>query len=385
MGGEQRGGGLLRILFANSIQMFGGAEVWFLTIARALRQRGHWVGLVCRRATELAARAREEGIPVFPFRFGADVGPLSVARACSLLRRLRPQAVITNQDKELRTFGLASRLTGIGAVVHRRAIDHPLKNNLRYRLTYTWLARAVVANSESTRRTLVQSAPWLERQRLEVIYNGVDPRLFEGGPDPELRATWGCGDGCTVVGFVGQLDERKGIQILLPAFERVAARVPGARLVLVGRGPLASLVEQFQRNSPVGGRVVLAGFQRDIPRIMRSIDVLVLPSLWEGFGIVLIEAMAAGKPVVASDVSSIPEIVVADRTGLLVPPNDVEALARALERVLGDCALAARLGAAGRVRVRELFTLDRMVDRWERLVKEVVEQQGSAAFQRGFC
>lgn len=361
----------MRLLFANSIQMFGGAEVWFLTIARALMERGHWVGLVCRPGTELARRAQQAGVRVFPFRFGADVGPVAVARAVRLLRKVRPDAVITNQDKELRTFGLAAKLVTRYPVVHRRAIDHPLKDNWRYRATYLRLASVVVANSEATRRTMLDSAPWLRRQRLEVIYNGVDPRRYEGPADPELRAAWGVGEADPVIGFVGQLDERKGIETLLLAFERVALKVPTVKLVLAGAGPLARRVESFRQTSSVGDRVHPLGFRDDVPRILRSVDILVLPSLWEGFGIVLIEAMAAAKPVVATNVSSIPEIVAHGETGLLVPPADPSALADAILTVLRDRRKAYEMGRAGRERVLRLFTLDEMVNRWERLLLEV--------------
>ena len=355
----------MRVLFANSIQMFAGAEVWFLTIARALRERGHDVALVCRPHTELETRAQEAGIPVFGLRFGADIGPLSVYRAARILQRLTPDVVITNQDKELRTFGLASRLTGTARVVHRRAIDHPLKDNLRYRLTYTWLARRVVANSRATRETLLSSAPWLRAEHVAVIYNGIDPQPFLGPPRRKLRDEWGVRDGEKLVGFVGQLDERKGIADLLRAYE-ILRKKARARLVFVGKGPLGT---EIRRRAP---QAILAGFRKDIPEVMKSLDVLVLPSYWEGFGIVLIEAMAAGRPVVATNVSSIPEIVVDGDTGLLVPVGKPDALAEALFRVLVDSALAKRLGETGRKRVLEQFTVDRMTDEWERLLREVV-------------
>ena len=356
----------MRLLFANSIQMFAGAEVWFLTISRALRERGHEIALACRPGTELETRARAAGVRVFPFRFGADVGPLSVARAVRLLRDFRPDAVVTNQDKELRTFGLASRLSGIGTVVHRRAIDHPLKNRLRYRLTYTALARRVVANSRATRDTLLQSAPWLPAEHVVVIYNGIDPGPFADPARKDLRREWGIGPDQKVIGFVGQLDERKGIADLLEAYRRLKQSLP-VRLVLVGKGPLEA---EIGRRAP---DAVLAGFREDIPEVMKNVDVLALPSYWEGFGIVLIEAMAAARPVVATNVSSIPEIVVNGETGLLVPPGQPEALAEALRRVLTDPALARRFGEAGRERVLDKFTVDRMTDEWERLLLGLVE------------
>ncbi|HFE51945.1 MAG TPA: glycosyltransferase family 1 protein, partial [Bacteroidetes bacterium] len=177
---------------------------------------------------------------------------------------------------------------------------------------------------------------------------------------------WGIGPDQKVIGFVGQLDERKGIADLLEAYRRLKQRLP-VRLVLVGKGPLEA---EIRRRAP---DAVLAGFREDIPEVMKNVDVLVLPSYWEGFGIVLIEAMAAARPVVATNVSSIPEIVVNGETGLLVPPGQPEALAEALRRVLTDPALARRFGEAGRRRVLDKFTVDRMTDEWERLLLDLVE------------
>jgi len=222
-----RPGASLRIVFANSIRMWGGAEVWMLGMMRALEERGHTTRLVCAPGTELEAEARRRGLAVHPLRMLWDLGPLAIARMAMLLRDSRSDVVCTNRERELRVAGVAARLAGGIPVVARRAIDHPLKNNLRYRWTYNSLATRVIANSEATKRNLLRNAPWLDPGRITVIHNGIDPAAYEGGDGARVRRQHRLDDRAPLIGFVGQLDSRKGIRYLLEAFLAVRCRFPG--------------------------------------------------------------------------------------------------------------------------------------------------------------
>ena len=137
------------------------------------------------------------------------------------------------------------------------------------------------------------------------------------------------------------------------------------RLLLVGDDPFGAgrtKAEAIARELALGERAVFAGIRRDVPQLLAASDAFVMPSLWEGLGLVFLEAMATGLPVLSTRVSAVPEVVVEGETGLLVPPSDAGALAAAMRAIASDAALRARLGSAGRARVRERFGLDRMVD-----------------------
>lgn len=356
----------LRLLFVNSIQMFGGGEVWMLRTLALLKEEGHRVWLLCRPGTRLVQEAVRQAITVQTMRMRGDFDPLAIWQVFRLIKRHRIQVVLTNMDKELRFAGIAARLAGVRAVFPRRGIDYPLKNRWRYRFAYTKLASMVIANSEATARALRRNAPWLPEERITVIYNGVDPAPFACAAR-RLRQEYRLPAHAKVIGFVGQLDERKGIYYLLQAFEQVYRRHPEAVLLVVGEGPLREWVVTTAAARGLASAVILTGFRDEVPAVMRSIDLLVLPSLWEGFGIVLIEAMAAGKPVVTTAVSSMPEIVLHNRTGLLVPPGNVEALAEAMCALLEEPARARRMGRAGRARVEERFADRRMLRELEKL------------------
>jgi glycosyltransferase involved in cell wall biosynthesis len=175
--------------------------------------------------------------------------------------------------------------------------------------------------------------------------------------------------------MVARLAPQKGHRVLFDALPAIVARVPNVHVRLVGHEELSTVAElrEYAEQRGVADRVTFEGFRSAVD-VMADFDVFVLPSLWEGFGLVLLEAMAAGRPVVASAVGPIPEIVVDGVTGLLVPPGDAAALAAAITRLLTDPDLAAAFGRAGRARVEAEFGLDTMVARTQALYEELVEK-----------
>lgn len=347
--------------------MWGGAEVWLMDVMHGLTRRGHEVTLVCRPGTILEKNARAERFDVVTVPMRGDFDPDTVWRMLRLMRTRHIDVVSTNMDKELRFGGLAARLAGRVAVVPSREVDYPLKNKLQYRFTYNCLADHVLANSASTKRSLLMNAPWLNSDRVEVIYKGIDPAPYAGHPEDglALRRELAIPDAAPVIGFVGQIIERKGIPDLVEAIPRIVANVPGVKFVLVGEGKLSEFVEKKTRELGVSEHVIACGFRRDIPAVMKAIDLLVLPSVVEGFGYVLVEAMAAGKPVVATNVSSIPEIVEDGATGILVDVHNPEQLATACVTILAEPGRGCAMGERARRVVLEKFTLEPMVDRIE--------------------
>ncbi|MDZ7260587.1 MAG: glycosyltransferase family 4 protein [candidate division KSB1 bacterium] len=364
----------LNILFINSIQMFGGGEVWLLTTMAELRRRGHRVTLICRPYTELAHRAQQQGFDLITLKMRGDFDPLIIFKVFRILKTKRIQLLCTNMDKELRFGGLAARLAGLKAIIPRRGIDYPLKNKWRYRLAYMLLASRIIANSQATKQALLTNAPWLPPNKIEVIYNGIDLAPFLSPGKKDIRSELKIPKQVSLIGFVGQLDERKGLVYLLEAFEILVKELPQVQLLLVGQGALRNFIEKTVIEKNFQEKIHLLGFREEIPDIMKALDVLVLPSLWEGFGIVLIEAMAAGKPVVTTNVSSMPEIVSHGQTGFLVTPANSVSLAQALMTILRDKTLAQTMGAEGRRMVQERFTLKRMIDHYERVFYEELKR-----------
>lgn len=365
----------MNILFISSIQMWGGGEVFLMDLMTGLKQRGHAVSLLCRPGTELSARATAKGFDVTAMRIGGDFDPLVIWETMRLMKRKKIDVICTNMDKELRFGGIAARLAGVPGVVPSREIDYPLKNSLRYRFAYNVLASCLVVNSIATQTTVLKSAPWLDKARTRIIYKGIDLAQFNTLPVGSLHDELHVPRTTKFVTFLGQLDERKGIRYLLDGWRKMHSRFPEAMLVMAGVGPMQKMLESFIAEHHLTDSVRLLGFRNDVPNILKQSSMLVLPSLWEGFGYVLVEAMAARIPTIATRTSSIPEIVAHGVSGLLVPVKNADAIADAIAAILADDALAKSMGEAGRSIVEQHFTIDIMIEKFERVFTESIMER----------
>lgn len=347
---------MVRLCFVNSLRTWGGAEVWMLDTAVALGRRDVPVGIIAQPGSALLERARAAGVATaaIPVRF--DGAPWTIAALAAQLHRWRPQALVANLTKDVKAATVAGQLAGVPCRLATRESDFPLKSSLHYRWYFGRAATGVLVNSEATRRTVLASAPWLDPHRVHLLYKGIDLGRFRPRPRAPHTGT---------LGFAGQLIERKGLPDLMAAWERLERdpTLPARRLVIAGEGPLRPSLESWRSGLARPGSVELVGFLEDTVSFYHGLDALVLPSLAEGFGLVAAEAGACGVPVVATATSSLPEIVMDGHTGLLAPPRDPAALADAIAAVLGDPALATRLGANAAAHVATRFDREATLDR----------------------
>lgn len=353
----------MRIALANSSRIWGGAEVMTETLLRGMRARGHQVSLLCRPGSPFPERLGGE-VPCETVPVGFDLNPRAVWGCARALRRHRPQVLMTMTQKDPRTAGVAARLLGVPVVV-RHPMDTPFRRGPRHRLFYGWVPAHLAANSRATRDTILRSAPWLGPADVTVIHNGVEVERIAGAAPAAL----GLPEGAVAVGFVGRFDLRKGVLELAEAWARIAAEAPEAHLLLVGEG--GDREAEVRARLAGAPRVHWLGFRRDTPALMRALDLLVLPSRWEGFGLVLVEAMAAGTAVVASRATNFPEIVDDGVEGRLFEVGSAAALAEAVLGLVRSAEARARMGEAGRERARRDFSVERMLDDYQRLFARV--------------
>ncbi len=204
--------------------------------------------------------------------------------------------------------------------------------------------------------------------KIRVVHNGIPVERFDRPPGDALRGALGGADGRPIVLTTARLDMLKGHAHLLEA----AATVPEPVFVLAGEGPLRERLEARARQLGLEGRVVFLGHRDDVPELLAVADLFVLPSISEGLPLSVVEAMAAGKPVVATAIGGIDEAVVDGETGILVPPADPVALAAAIRRLLAEGSFARRLGEAGRARARREFSAEAMAERIGGIYAEVL-------------
>jgi len=213
----------------------------------------------------------------------------------------------------------------------------------------------------------------LPKQCYTVIPNGINVSAYARDDEARerLRCEWGLGQGELLAAFVGRLIADKGIETLLGVMSHLASRGQPLHLVIAGDGPLRDVVGNYAKHGEGGRHCRVLGHVRDVPSVLSAADMLISASRWEGFGLAVVEAMAASLPVAGTDVSGTRDVVVPDRTGLLVPVDNVVALANAVERLADDAALRRRLGRAGRRRAEQLFAIDNTVAAHERLYQEI--------------
>lgn len=361
------------VLHAQKVAGISGSEAHLLQLLPDLRARGFDVRFLMLHeeepgAWEFARELRGRGVPLDDVRLRADVDPIAFGEVVARLARIRPRILHThlvhadvygqlagaiaqvplrlstkhgfNEFREGRWFGLADRTVGSLAHVH-------------------------IAISQGLARYLAETEGFRE-EAFEIVHYGIaagDSASPYAGTEPRLLC-------------VGRLIPIKGHLVLLRALARARARVPGVTLDIAGRGPLEPALKAYARELGLGEAVRFLGFVSPVQEAIERAAIVVVPSLGEGFGMVALEAMERGRPVIASAVGGLPEIVADGETGLVVPPGEADALADAIVALAGDLEQAAEMGRAGRERALAEFTPERCADRIEALYAGALGEAG---------
>ena len=365
-----------RIMHLNQSLGMGGIETLILQLCARL-DRAAYAPSVCvlEGGGPLAVEFEAAGVPVHVMKKGRGVDWRLPVRLAQLVRREGIDILHTHNTAAWFYGVLAARLSGL-PVVHTEHTS-PSYHARRWRKIEKALSLAtdrISAVSGSVARVMTEEQG-IAANKVRVVHNGIEASLYGGAADgAALKAALGIPRSAPVVGNVARLFPNKDHGTLLRAFKRVVERVSSATLLIAGEGPLRGEVEAEVRRLQLSGTVHLLGNRRDIPALLRVFDLFVLSSVKEGLPMALLEAMAAGKPVVATEVDGNPELVVHEGTGLLVPPGNPDALAEAICRLLQDQGAAQRMGRQGRERVRRLFTFERMADAYQDVYASVARR-----------
>ncbi len=354
------------LAFVSSLRDWGGGEKWLLGAAVAMQARGHRVVLIAQPGSALAARGQTAGLAVRAVRLGGWLAPHSLLGLARALRQARVEVVCANLDKEIRQSRLAALLAGRRIrLVGRRGSPDPIKDNWHYRWVYNRGVDRLICNCEALIEPVCGAAPWFDRGKVRVIYNGIDAdEIAARAEAADVRAELGIAPSAPVAACVGEVGWRKGQQHVLEAAAALREQNPDAVWLLVGEGDgrRSLQAEAAARGLSSAGAVRFLGFRRDVPAVLAAADLALLPSRREGLPNALLEAMALGLPVAASRADGIPELVLHGETGLLHEVDDQAAFIRDVARLLGDPALRWRLGEAGRRRARTRFAAPVIMD-----------------------
>lgn len=339
----------MKVLFTTSARTWGGVKSWMVRVIGAMTRQGVETALIARGPSDFLEKAREAGAEVTRARFGMDYGPLAVARALFVLRRLRPGVVVTNISKEVRTYGVAAKILGV-PVAARLGLGGDLPDNLRTRFDYRHFVSGAIVPALSVKAGI--PAHVLSPEKIRVIHNGV--------PVPPEAARPGSAKGPVKVVYVGKISERKGVPYICRAGRRLLDDGLDMELHLAGGGDLLEGLRSEYRDIP---RIRFYGHLADPLSLMLGAHIGVMHSSYEGFPNTLLEYMACGLAVATTPVNGVPEMLSDGAEGLFTPYGDAGALAGTLRTLAENPALRAGLGEAARARAARDFEINRQTEK----------------------
>jgi glycosyltransferase involved in cell wall biosynthesis len=360
-----------RICFFNSLPTWGGGEKWHLDISTRLKANGYDVFVITSRKSELYKRLQYTPIRTYQVNVSnlSFLNPFRVSSIARIFNREKTKTLIVNLSSDLKAAGLAAKIAGVQNVIYRRGSAIPIRNTALNRFIYRNLVTEIIANSEETKRTILYNNPNLINiNKIRVIYNGIDLDEYRVSKSQVLYRR---ADGEIILGNAGRLTEEKGHIYLLELARILKSRKIRFKLLIAGSGKLKHKLEKMAKSYKVDKEVKFLGFVKDIRSFNHSIDIFLLTSLWEGFGYVMVEAMAEEKPVIAFDIRSSAEIIADGQTGFIVEKGNIEELAEKVSYLHNNEDLRKEFGKKGRERVEKYFTISRALKKIEDILEEL--------------
>jgi glycosyltransferase involved in cell wall biosynthesis len=357
-------------LHIDTARTWRGGQSQVLTTVLGLRALGHRTMLVAHSEGELRQRAKE-GLDLLPLAPKTEMDLTAAWRLSRIVKQLKPDIVHAHDPHGVAMAALALSMSTQLAkppLVAARRVDFHLRGSSLSRWKYRQVDCFICA-SEAIRAMLVGDG--VPTARAVTVHEGIDLERVEAAPPAKLHEEFWLPHHAPIAGNVAALVPHKGQRHLIEAARVVLPQVPDARFVIAGEGELRPALERQIKDHHLEKHVLLAGFRPDVLSLHKAFDIFVMSSVTEGLGTSLLDAMAAGKPIVATDTGGIPEVVIHGETGILVPPRDHDAMAQAIVTLLKNDELRRTMGEAGRARARKMFSAERMVQDTLRVYQRV--------------
>ncbi|PCJ60823.1 MAG: hypothetical protein COA73_07940 [Candidatus Hydrogenedentota bacterium] len=347
-----------------------GGEQQVSYLINGLAQRGHNVYLAGRPGSEIITRPHFSAeITPFPIPLRNEMDMGSVLQLARIIKEHRIDIIHAHTSHSHTLACLAKKWARQGKVLVSRRVDFPPKQDPINRWKYA-LPDRYVAISSAIRDVLIRSG--VNEDKIRLVHSAINPSRFQ--VDALDRAAIGIPEDAVLLGNVAALVGHKDQDTLIRAMAYVVKRIPNAHLVIAGEGKLRGTLENLIAELGLETYIHLLGYRNDIPQILQALDIFVMSSKEEGLGTSVLDAMACRKPVVATAAGGIPEMVIHEETGLLVPKQQPEALADAILRLIEDSDLQLRLAEKGWEKLNREFTIEKMVDGNESVYEELLKQ-----------
>jgi glycosyltransferase involved in cell wall biosynthesis len=355
----------------------GGVENLILEICKKLdKNKVSPLVIVFQKDGKLQNEFAKENIPVFIVEKGSGLAYIMPFKLANLFKKNKIDLVNTHNQGAWLYGGIAAKLAGIPLLQteHTTYAYLPKKaqrwNLLEFGLSL--LTQQINTVSKSVADYMIHKEH-ISKNKIKIIYNGIDPHRYEVKFDVVLKKEkLGIKESEIIIGNIASLSDKKDQSTLLKAFQLVTKQIPNIKLLIAGEGCLRNELINLSKDLGLENKVSFLGNRRDIPELLQTFDLFVLSSIMEGFPIVLLEAMAAGLPIIATDVDGNSESVIHGETGLIVKPRDINEMANAIIQLLTNKEKAQQMGEAGKKRVKEKFTFEKMMQEYERIYLDTV-------------
>ena len=363
----------MRILHTEWSDGLGGQEKRVLAEAAGLVNRGHHVVIACREHARIKDEASRAGLAVqtFPLRKPYDI--VSIMSLTRFIRENTFDVVNTHSGVDSWIGGLAAKLAGTPLLARTRHLNIPLKRSILNFIHY--LPDVYITCGENMRENLIGNCGF-PAGRVVSIPTAPDPVFSKVTKNRAAGTKYGIDMDSQVITYVGILRSVKGHEVTFRAVKPVIDAMPRAKFLIVGDGPRKAALQEYVNDLNISDHVIFSGFVDDIAEIYSFTDVAVLSSWSEGLPQSLLQAMASGVPVVATRVGGVPEVVIHDKTGVLVEAGDHEALARGVIKILKDNGFASQLIDNARELIHKEHSLHHMIDKIEGLYNTLLKQKG---------
>ncbi|MCJ7497532.1 MAG: glycosyltransferase family 4 protein [candidate division Zixibacteria bacterium] len=364
-----------KILHLHNTSSIGGAEQMFINLADFINpdKFKSYVGVF--REGELTSELRKRNIKILWFKESTQTYDYKFLKNIIQLIKLNRIDLIHSHTWGTDFYGYWAtkilKIPMISTIHNRYYIFEKWSRRFSYKIFISQVKKIVVVSKDI--QNLLREELKLSPQKVKLIYNGIDTHKFENKKDfKPLRKELNLSEEELILGNVGNLREVKDHHTLILSFHRIASIFPRAKLLIVGEGELKSSLVKLCSELGLESRVLFLGHRDDVPQILKLMDIFILSSHSEGCSISVLEAMASGKPVIATRVGGNPELVLEGKTGFLVPPAEPEKLAEKILSLLKNEDLRLKMGDEGRRKVKEKFSLETMIKNYEELYSKVL-------------
>ena len=369
------------ILHTEASKGWGGQEIRIITEAEGLIKREHRIIIAAPPNARIIKQAKQRGIETVTLSMGKSsvFGPIK--KLIDIINKYEIDIVNTHSSRDSWLASIAARLSFRKPVIIRtRHLSTPISNNLLSRIVYNHLPHKIITTGESIKKDMIDKNGY-NPDKIVSIPTGIDLKIFKAGKSgANIRRALNIPARAPLIGMVSVLRSWKGHIYLLEAIPDVVKKNPNARFLIVGDGPYKDVIEEKIKEMGVRKYVIMTGHREDIPEILSAIDFLAFPSYAnEGVPQSVLQAFAAGKTVIASDAGSISEVVLNNKTGVLIPPRNSSILAKRIIELLKGKDKRKKMASAGKKLVETKYSLEAMLNKIEKLYNELMAIRGGNA------